>query len=431
MVLSDFIIDTSRHQSVFMTEDFIDSAEMHEYAINKKDTENIDKFEALESLYYFYSELYSYAYPTKEEPTVLPVMSIKGAMPIDIEDFYDFISGNKQSDDAPAELIVEISLEAYDTIYSIKDNMMKVLKRDRQLVSIDKAQQFDMQCIYWYVKQPGTTSIEKAGLSQKLKAVVRYESYDTLENRVFKDFLKHSFLACRAYEKEYGERYENSGRVHSVKKLRYLLKSILDMDVMETISNLHSLPIPNYVLQNNPRYRIIWNYYQQLLHKERIIDTLWKNRQIVYRNFVDMSFLSIFHHREIGRDKVKQFLWMYHFPTDKGEYLVNIDNSFSCDFNTSKMIFSKSEDTAVSMKIKTPNTRAELRLQTLLIPVCSGINSNSVINASTVFISEDAIISKELQIADNQRIIDISNDNSSKKHNIVRSIFNSLMEMFK
>ena len=117
---------------------------------------------------------------------------------------------------------------------------------------------------------------EKAGSKQRLLAIVRKESFDTLENRVLKDFvLRCSKEAAHYLNVEVGPRMQGSLRASDVK--RY--KSVCNMCITDPDFEEVSLPAPgtqpNYVLQNDLRYRKVWYWYRQLLRRADVEDQIW------------------------------------------------------------------------------------------------------------------------------------------------------------
>jgi len=172
------------------------------------------------------------------------------------------------------DLIVRIAQEFSDELTSIASNPRKILRRVRKKTNLSRVQQMDAACLAWLVRQPGRSAIEKAGAAQQIYSIVREEFFDTLENRVLKQFLKQ----CVRYTKDYLDR--NSGRketerFHLVKRFRSVCQILLKTPVFEKISTLHHIPQPNFVLQCDPSYSKLWNYYLQILHREKELEELW------------------------------------------------------------------------------------------------------------------------------------------------------------
>lgn len=327
MNLSECIVysDIEPNHKLFKTEKFKDHAAFHSYLINtdkKTLEETIGRFQSILSMFNFYSELRKKAedeYASFYTPNAISDMK---EIPLDMNTFYNYLNELKEATEPPLSLIVEIADKNYVTIKTIGDHLNKVLRRERKLVSLDKVQQIDNQCIRWIAKQPGRTAAQKAGSKQMIKGVIRQESFNTLENRVFKHFLELCIINAISYIKEYSRQFKDSVYLNKVKRLLNLAIMIREQPELREISNIYSLPKPNFVLQNNPRYRIIWMLYIQLVSKQRIIESLWANRQSLYREFISHAFLSIMHNEreKEGKSNFKHFFWIRKYPDKNGQF---------------------------------------------------------------------------------------------------------------
>ena len=173
-------------------------------------------------------------------------------------------------------LIVQIAQQMHRRLPDIVSAMRKILLRERDLVPLHRIQETDNTCLRWYARQPGNTTPEKAGSKQRLLAIVRKESFDTLENRVLKDFvLRCSKEAVHYLNVEVGPRMQGTLRASDVK--RY--KSVCNMCITSPGFEQVNLPAPgtqpNYVLQNDLRYRKVWHWYRQLLRRADVEDQIW------------------------------------------------------------------------------------------------------------------------------------------------------------
>jgi len=113
--------------------------------------------------------------------------SRRGALPLDWVKINAIV--NPETDAPPETLITRISRECLTDTEDILGNLRKVLIRERETMSLGMVQQVDAHCLRWLCRQPGHDAIEKAGAKQRILAIVRRENFNTLENRVFKDFL--------------------------------------------------------------------------------------------------------------------------------------------------------------------------------------------------------------------------------------------------
>lgn len=322
--------DKNLDNDLFQSEIFRDHLPLHAYLqCNKSDSSEVvvGKYASLTSMMSFYNELRAISENHYKDEYGPKAISQKRAVPISFDNFYSFIKHYPSGNDAPMELIVRIAIEEYETIRLIGMNLNKLLRRERQLVSIDKVQQVDNQCIRWIARQPGKTAAQKAGPKQQIKAVVRQENYNTLENRVYKHFLELVISEATSYIRNNGNHFPDSNNLKKVMKLKRLCMSILLIPEIEGVGRIYSLPKPNYVLQNNPRYSTVWNLYVQLISKQKMIEILWENRHRVFREFALHAFLAIEHHHkgQYGKPSFSHYFWINKFPTEEGK--------FFCDSN--------------------------------------------------------------------------------------------------
>jgi hypothetical protein len=173
-------------------------------------------------------------------------------------------------------LIVQIAQQLHGRLSDIVSAMRKILLRERELVPLHRIQETDNTCLRWYARQPGKTTPEKAGSKQRLLAIVRKESFDTLENRVLKDFmLRCSKEAAHYLNVEVGPRMQGAIRARDVRRYKSICNMCLTNPGFEQVSLPTPGTQPNYVLQNDLRYRKVWYWYRQLLRRADVEDQIW------------------------------------------------------------------------------------------------------------------------------------------------------------
>jgi uncharacterized protein DUF2357 len=173
-------------------------------------------------------------------------------------------------------LIVRIAQKMHRRLPDTVSVMRRILLRERELVSLHRIQETDNACLRWYARQPGSTTPEKAGSKQKLLAIVRQESFDTLENRVLKDFILRCSQASAHYlNVEVGLRMQGASRAREVRRYKSICNTCIADPVFEQVSLPAPGTQPNYVLQNDLRYREIWHLYSKLLRREEEEDRIW------------------------------------------------------------------------------------------------------------------------------------------------------------
>jgi len=176
-------------------------------------------------------------------------------------------------------LIVYIAREMHRQLPHTVHAARKILLREHRLLPVDRISETDPNCLRWYVRQPGESMAQKAAANrQTLLGVARKESFDTLENRVLKDFI----VKCRQETSRYlvlevgdDQNFIKSSRATDVRHFQELCRGLQQAPLFETVSTPPPGIRPNYVLQNDARYREVWNNYLRLLRQEDEIDQSW------------------------------------------------------------------------------------------------------------------------------------------------------------
>jgi len=175
-------------------------------------------------------------------------------------------------------LIVKIAQDLRRQLPEIVLGIRRILLRERELIPMHRVQESDIGCLRWYVRQPGRTAAEKAGTRQKLLAVVRREIFDTLENRILKEFIR----LCRREAYRYLQdvvgsdpKFQSATRSILVRSFREVCRECLRDPTLEAIRKPGAGIAPNNVLLNDPRYRQVWAWYLQLLRHEEEQDRVW------------------------------------------------------------------------------------------------------------------------------------------------------------
>jgi hypothetical protein len=176
-------------------------------------------------------------------------------------------------------LIVDIADRMRGKLPLIVAALRRVLYRERLLLPAGRVAETDTACLRWMVRQPGETLAQKAAANrQQLLGMARRESFDTLENKVLKDFLGRCALEGRRYLKsEVGDNpgLRESERACTVRQYHYLCADLGRAPVFENVASPPPAPRPNYVLQNDARYKEVWRHYVRLLKRDDEEDCLW------------------------------------------------------------------------------------------------------------------------------------------------------------
>lgn len=175
----------------------------------------------------------------------------------------------------PMSLIVRHAQKHGALVRDLYEKPRHLLRRERKLTSVDRVQQLDIACVRWLSRQPGRNVYERAGPKQRILAVQRFESLDTLENRVFADFSLRTSREATNYTKRY-ERLKLSTRWAQVfrygRRCHHVQKDMAENGV----SVLHQPVVPNFVLLQDIRYRRLWQAYRELKRKMDEEDECWR-----------------------------------------------------------------------------------------------------------------------------------------------------------
>ncbi len=176
----------------------------------------------------------------------------------------------------------------------IAEHPRRVLNRQRELVPLSRVQELDTQCMQWLSRQPGNSLVQRAGGRQRILALSRYENRNTLENRVFRDLLDRTVSGAREYltlnaERARGRATRRTMRYALVqqyqRECRRLSLELEDQGVMRAPEVVQ----PNYVLLHDNRYQHVWTAWQEIIHRERVMDDLWRWQRRSWAEFCKVS----------------------------------------------------------------------------------------------------------------------------------------------
>ena len=205
----------------------------------------------------------------------------------------DFM-GYRDTDEAGRGLIVGIAEKMPLYLRDIVAGPKRVLKRFREPSRLDRIQELDVHCLLDYAQRPGRSASEKAGQKQRLLAVIRRESFDTLENRVTLDFCRRSRQAVRSYKEQNAkfaafdpEKQTGSKRLAKVLNYGKYCESYLGDSVWDGVSALaEPCRTPNYALAQNPLYVEVWREYLKLLRYANLREAVWRWPRLAWADIV-------------------------------------------------------------------------------------------------------------------------------------------------
>ena len=191
---------------------------------------------------------------------------------------------NWQGDLARKPLIVQLAEQQGFPLKEIGRGAKRILRRVRDKERVSRAREFDKATLIRIAQLPGHTLAQKAGPRQRIPAVKRYETTDTLENRVVEHF-------CRLAEGEWqrtetGERIRVRGEQREVAEaFERMCRRVRTSDDFSLITKLRApCTAPNFTLEQNMNYRSIWTGYKRLIQRQTEQEECWAWVRRVFLN---------------------------------------------------------------------------------------------------------------------------------------------------
>ena len=221
------------------------------------------------------------------------------------------LSGNEQDDPAKYSLVVDLGLpkNLIEPLHRITDRPKRILRRIHDQERVQKVREIDTKCLMDLAKRPGTVLAEKAGPKQRILAIKRTESIDTLENRVARHCCELIKRASRRYLTEHDHiSPDKSKRVASVQKLQSVALQIPRKESFQGVRPLvQPCRQPNYTLLQNADYNRIWKSYIKLIRNEDLRNQFWMWNRRLWVDYMKVYLSSSMYTfmENLGSDTVK------------------------------------------------------------------------------------------------------------------------------
>jgi hypothetical protein len=199
-------------------------------------------------------------------------------------------------DPAKYSLIVDLARPKtlMEPLTRVTDRPKKILRRIHDQERVQKVREIDTKCLIDLARRPGSHLAEKAGPKQRIMAIKRTESIDTLENRVTRHCCELSYLASRRYllkNKNYTP--TESRRVADVSKMLRFSRHAPSKNSFQGVTRLiEPCKQPNYSLLMNSDYSRIWKAYVELVRNEDLRAELWIWHRRLWVDYM-ASYLAI------------------------------------------------------------------------------------------------------------------------------------------
>jgi hypothetical protein len=185
------------------------------------------------------------------------------------------------------DIIVRHSRSLPTILDQLERSPRRILRRTHRMVPLGRVQELDRKAMAWLARQPGQTMAERGGDRQRIQAVAREESFNTLENRVL---LSYATIAG-AVAREYRERHRDAAHSERLARVRgfglrcaAMGRGLRERGVLAAAADA----VPNFVLQNNPSYHMVWLAWCELLRRRRELDKLWRWQARSWEEFCAM-----------------------------------------------------------------------------------------------------------------------------------------------
>lgn len=192
----------------------------------------------------------------------------------------------------PNALVVRLARRLPTVLTEVANHPKRVLQRRRAMEPINRLRELDSTCVRWLVRQPGNTVAEKSGHRRAVLAVQRFESVDTMENRVVRDLLKRCSTLANAYLKQNRSKFPDHDWIRMTDEFLKLCRRLESLPHLQEVSGLPSMPKPNYVLLHETRYKKIWHSYMEVIRQQRRRQQLWTYRHQAYADMVTIAWMN-------------------------------------------------------------------------------------------------------------------------------------------
>lgn len=242
-------------------------------------------------------------------------MREEGALPLTWMEVENILSPKASRPRAGLE--TRLARDMPPSLSRIFDDVRKLLRRSRRLVDVSQVRQLDSGCLRWLIRQPGRCVAEKAGPRQQVMGIIREDDYNTLENRVLKDFLLRVRTLTDCWLDDYrAPEFQEAPSVKAVAHLNSLCVQGLALDALRQVTSLTELPAPNFVLQQDNRYARLWRAYHLVIRWTRMLENLWCKRERLEKELGVFARLA----GRLARNHHLSELWVRPLDNREGSY---------------------------------------------------------------------------------------------------------------
>jgi hypothetical protein len=195
-----------------------------------------------------------------------------------------------KSDEPRMELIIKMAQDRklVLALHAIGVSPRRILIRVREPTPVGRVQEMDPACIRHYAKLPGNSPVQKAGARQLLLAVQRRPSFDTLENKVAAWTMAALQKRAESWRRKQTKVALTGTRARAVGQLAKENQQLLESENLVDIKHagLVHPATANYPLSMEPRYKLAYKAYRELLRYQKIKDDAWTWRRPLWSETV-------------------------------------------------------------------------------------------------------------------------------------------------
>lgn len=179
------------------------------------------------------------------------------------------------------------------SLFYVMESPRKEVLRTHERMNIYRAHEIDTAGIMEISRRPGRTVREKISVNPTVLAVKREQSQDTLENRLYKKFLKRLIPVLERRQNIFcnpdnDKENEDSKLSRIYNKARRWLKN----DEADIIGEWRNLP-PNNILLCDKHYKKIWKSWQYLLDLDEYTKSDWENVNNLLATYMYWNTLAL------------------------------------------------------------------------------------------------------------------------------------------
>ena len=210
--------------------------------------------------------------------------------------------------------------ELITAIRAIEQSPRRMLLRKHRMVKVSRVEEMDTVTLRAYARAPGRTAAEKAGPRQELLAVVREDTVDLPENRIFLWLVQRIGVMARSWLAQHKEVASASSTAESIKVLAALSRRASKSERFAEVGALsHHLSNPTYCLQFDRRYRCIWKAYREIRDQDREMDDAFRWQTRLWATTSRLLLASLL--QDTGWVEVQRSTPYFRGSADEGEWL--------------------------------------------------------------------------------------------------------------